>query len=48
MQKWPAKVVKNDEWENLYLTQAEDLNVLESLDEAIIWANELIKKIDAS
>lgn len=48
MQKWPAKVVKNNEWENLYLTQAEDLNVLESLDEAIIWANELIKKIDAS
>lgn len=45
-QVWPPLVVKNQDWDNLYLSQSEGLQVLQSVDEAIDWANELIQSID--
>ena len=47
-QSWPPRVMKYEDWEELYLTAKEDLDVLPSVEEAIDWANELIAKIDAS
>lgn len=43
---WPPKIVKGDEWENIYDAQRRGLDVLPTVDEAIVWANELIDKID--
>jgi len=47
-QPWPSSVVKNENWDASYLDQKGDLNVLDTVDEAIAWANELIAKIDAA
>ena len=45
-QTWPPKVIKSEGWEEIYLNQKLNLPVLDSVDEAIAWANELIEKID--
>ena len=47
MQPWPPKVEKGVDWDRLYLAQRGDLPVLPSVDEAIVWANDLIARIDA-
>lgn len=47
IQTWPPKVVEGESWESLYGVRSEGLKVL-PLDEAIVWANELIAKIAAS
>ena len=44
--KWPPSIVKGDEWENVYNAQRRGLDVLETVDEAIAWANELIERIE--
>lgn len=44
--KWPPKVTRGDEWENIYNAQSRGLDVLPTVDEAIAWTNELIEKID--
>ncbi len=44
--KWPPKVVKGDEWENIYAAQSRGINVLPNVDEAVAWANALIERID--
>lgn len=48
MQPWPTPIVKNENWDAVYADQKLDLPVLPTVDEAIIWANELIAKIDAA
>ena len=48
MQKWPPIIVKNEGWDSLYASQAKDLNVLHSVDDAVIWVNEFIHTIDAA
>lgn len=47
-QAWPPEVVGNSKWGVVYNDQKGNLPVLPSVDEAIIWANELIAKIDAA
>lgn len=48
-QAWPPKVVANTKWSENYESARQELSdVLPSVDEAIIWANELIAKIDAA
>lgn len=47
-QPWPPKVVGNAKWDAVYNDQKGALPVLPTVDEAIIWANELIAKIDAA
>lgn len=48
MQSWPPFVTKNEGWDDLYALARHDLPVLETAAEAVVWANELIRKIDES
>ena len=43
---WPPKVAKGELWEQTYADQKRDLDVLPTVDEAIVWANDLIAKLD--
>ena len=43
---WPPKMVKGDEWGNIYAAQSREINVLPNVDEAVAWANALIERID--
>ena len=45
-QTWPPKVIKSEGWNEIYINQKLNLPVLDSIDEAIVWANDLIEKID--
>ena len=47
MQPWPARVVRNENWDVAYLERKGGLKVLPTVDEAIIWANDLVARIDA-
>jgi hypothetical protein len=47
-QPWPPKVKKYDNWEDLYATQAAGLDVISNVDEAIVWANTLINRVNNS
>lgn len=47
-QTWPPVVRAGDGWDALYADQAEGLGVLQSLEDAVAWANELIERIDRS
>ena len=47
VQAWPPRVVKGDEWENIYAAQKRGIDVLPNVDEAIAWANELIARIES-
>jgi hypothetical protein len=47
-QPWPTPITKGESWDSLYSDAAEGLEVFENVDEAIVWANELIEKIDAA
>ena len=46
-QQWPPIVKKNINWDDLYLSQIDGLDVFRNVDEAVIWVNELIEIIDA-
>jgi hypothetical protein len=48
MQPWPTLIKARANWSQIYDAQKKDLKVLDSVDEAIAWANELIAKIDAA
>ncbi len=47
-QKWPPQVVAYDGWDELYAAAAEDLAVLETVEAAVVWANELITRVVAA
>lgn len=47
-QKWPAVVTKNENWDVIYANQKMELPVLSTVNEAIVWANDLIARIDAA
>ncbi|MBQ7721584.1 MAG: nucleotidyl transferase AbiEii/AbiGii toxin family protein [Kiritimatiellae bacterium] len=46
--QWPPQIVKGEKWDEAYSNQRLDLQVLPTADEAILWANELIAKIEKS
>jgi hypothetical protein len=46
MQSWPPVIVKGNNWEALYNAQILELDVLQTIDEAVSWANELIQTIE--
>lgn len=48
LQTWPPTVVENENWDSLYMEAADGIDVLESVSEAVAWANELIAQIEAS
>lgn len=47
-QTWPPSVVEQRGWDALYAEQAEGLPVLQSVEEAVRWANALIARIAES
>jgi len=47
-QEWPPTIVSGNQWDTLYTQAADGLEVLAGLDEAIAWANEFIRRIDAA
>ena len=47
-QEWPPIISKGARWDSLYVSQAEGLGVLPTVDEAVAWANDLVEKIDSS
>ena len=46
-QAWPPKVVKQSGWDEGYAAQKGELEILSDVDEAIVWTNKLIAKIDS-
>ncbi len=48
LQAWPPTVVKGSMWQEIYDAQKGKLAVIDDVDEAILWANELIGTIEAS
>ena len=46
LQAWPPRIEKGEEWDSLYDEAAQGLEVLQTCDEAVVWANDLIAKID--
>ena len=47
-QAWPPVIEADGRWAGLYDAQAEGLDVLDTVDEAVEWANELIAAIDSA
>ena len=47
-QEWPPTIVSGNQWDTLYTEAADGLDLLAGLDEAIAWANEFIRRIDAA
>jgi hypothetical protein len=48
LQEWPPVISKGDGWDELYRDQLGGLDILQSVDEAVTWANELVARIDRS
>lgn len=44
-QAWPPEIKKGVGWDEQYAAQKYDLPVLETIDAAIVWANELVQRI---
>lgn len=44
-QAWPPTIQAGEQWTTLYAEAAEDINVLQTVEEAIEWTNELIQRI---
>lgn len=47
LQAWPPSIVTGEQWDTLYAEAAEGLDVLPSVEEAIPWANEFVRRIAA-
>ncbi|GGF44594.1 hypothetical protein GCM10010922_20320 [Microbacterium sorbitolivorans] len=47
-QTWPPRIAAGDRWNTLYEEAADGLEVLATIDGAIIWVNELIARIARS
>ena len=48
-QSWPPVITKGPEWNTLYEAQISGLNVIQDIDEAVAWVNNLVRSInDAS
>lgn len=45
-QQWPPHVVKGSDWDAVYRNKKQNLDVIEGVDEAIVWANDLILRIE--
>lgn len=47
-QPWPPTILAADQWETLYAEAAEGLDVLPTVEEAVVWANTFVRRIAAS
>jgi hypothetical protein len=48
LQAWPPTIVSNENWAEIYDAQKDGTCVLDSVNDAVVWANDFIRKIDAS
>lgn len=46
-QGWPPTVSKGENWDSLYASQADGLDVLPTADDAVVWVNDLVARIDS-
>ncbi|PWV73173.1 Nucleotidyl transferase AbiEii toxin, Type IV TA system [Prauserella marina] len=44
-QTWPPSVVAGERWDTLYTTAADGLDVVQSIDDAIVWANGFVGRV---
>lgn len=47
-QQWPPTIVVGDQWDTLYVEAADGLDILATVDEVVLWANEFIRRIAAA
>lgn len=47
-QEWPPTICKGDSWDSIYNLESEGLDVLATVDEAVVWANDFIHRIDSA
>ena len=47
-QPWPPVIEKGTNWDELYMKQRGSLDILESPDDAVAWANDFITQINGS
>lgn len=47
-QEWPPEISKGEGWDSLYASQADGLDVLSTVDDAVTWANNLVARIDST
>jgi hypothetical protein len=45
---WPPAITVQEKWDSLYSSAKEELPVLATVEEAVVWANDLIARIDAA
>ena len=45
MQQWPPRIVQESDWEKRYDNQRVGVDVLPTVAEAVIWANDLVRRI---
>ncbi|MGY6658328.1 nucleotidyl transferase AbiEii/AbiGii toxin family protein [Amycolatopsis sp. TRM77291] len=46
-QTWPPSIVAGERWDTLYAEAAEGLDVLPSVEEAVVWVNDFVRRIAA-
>jgi len=46
--QWPPTVEEYEDWDTIYATAAEDLDVIANVSEAVEWANDLISRCAAA
>lgn len=47
-QTWPPSIVVGEQWDTLYAVAAEDLDVLPTVEEAVVWVNDFVRRIAAA
>jgi hypothetical protein len=47
MQSWPTYIAEGQNWQEAYNAQSQGLPVLDNVEDAIKWANELIQHIES-
>lgn len=48
LQAWPPVIKRNGNWKEIYDAQKVGLRVLDDVDDAVAWANDLVRRIDAA
>jgi hypothetical protein len=48
LQAWPPTIECNENWAEIYDAQKTGLSVLDNVDDAVVWVNDLIKRIEES
>lgn len=47
-QAWPPSIVVGEQWDTLYAEAVEGLDVLPTVEEAVVWANDFVQRVAAA